>query len=65
MVSMEMPLALENLFAVADGIEGRRARADGADAQAPQAFDHAADAGEPVQILRGTVRSPALQCGGW
>ena len=51
MGSTEMPLASSSLLAVAHGVERRRARADGADAQAAQAAHHAADGGEPVEIL--------------
>ena len=41
----------EQFLAVADGVERRGARADGADAEAAQAADDAADGGEPGEIL--------------
>ena len=54
----------EKLFAVADGVEGGGAGADGADAQAAQSSDHAADGGEPGEILLRRRRNPELRCGG-
>ena len=58
-------VGFEDLFAVADGVEGGGAGADGADAEAAQAADDAADGGEPVEIVRGSSRNRALRCGAW
>ena len=41
--------ALQQLLRVADGVEGRGARADGAEADVAQAADDAADGGEPLR----------------
>ena len=41
----------EQFLAVAHGVERRGARADGADADAAQTADHAADGGEPGEIF--------------
>ena len=43
--------ALQKFFAIADGVESRGARADGADAQIAEAAHDAADRGEPREVL--------------
>ena len=47
-----MPLRFEKLLAIADRVERRRPRADGADAQLAQAIADAADGGEPARCPR-------------
>ncbi len=47
---------LENLFAVAHRVEGRRAGAHRADPQFPESFRHPAHGKEPVQILAKDFR---------
>ena len=44
-------VGFENFLAVANGVEGGGARADGADAEVAHAVRHAADGGEPGEIL--------------
>ena len=51
MVSTEMPLRLQQLFAVAHGVKCCRPSANRADAQVAQSTHHAADSSEPGQIL--------------
>jgi len=46
----------QDAFGVADGVEGRRARADGADAEVFEAFGDAADLGKPLEIRLELVR---------
>ncbi len=55
----------EKFFAVADGVECRGTRADGADAEIAQAVDDAADGGEPVEILARIPGNPAFPCAAW
>ena len=43
-------VGFEQLLAVADGVEGRGTRADGADAELAQAVGDAADGGEPRDV---------------
>ena len=50
----------EQLLAIADGLERRGTRADGPDAQPPQALRHAAHAGEPGEIVLELVRLQAF-----
>ena len=57
--------ALQQLFGVADGVEGRGARADGAEADVLEAAHDAADGGEPgeVGLELGRVRRFGVQRG--
>ena len=65
MGSTVMPLASSSLLAVADGVERRGTRADGADAQAAESAYHAADGGEPCQVLGELSPSRELRCAAW
>ena len=58
-------VGFEQFLAVADGVERRRPRADGADAQLAQAVGDAADRGEPREVLRRTPANRALRCAAW
>ena len=55
-------MLLQDLLAVAHGVERRRPRADGADAHAAQSAHHAADAGEPLEVLAERSESGASVC---
>ncbi len=59
------PAGFEQFLAIAHGVEGGRARADGADAEAAQAAHYAADLRRTSSGRRRRFRNPAPRCGAW
>src|SRR6185437_5197438 len=48
-------VVLQNLFAVADRVEGRRPRANGSDAEPAHAANHTANSGKPIEVFAENV----------